>query len=540
MHFPKFPAFPSVQKPNSHILSASRAVSPLIQAMQTSSSEQQLQGGFLPKEQRVRVAREVRKTHFTLGSADYGYGTTQLSHFPAYTASPTVSGLENAKKTHKSHINSTENLAKAAKISEFQAKFQPHDLSLAAVAASQETKADLRKHHFQLGSSPSALQSSMRSAFPAYLSPAQTPAAIQLQAQSLRKHNFQLGTRDFPYASTAKLDYTPKKTEGWGKEEKLIQFRRDLRASHFQVGANPQSFVSLSHKDFSAKQFSARSPARAVGGNLVLGTSEEPWASTNHLAFTGKTEGKQGLEQERKSDLRASHFTLGSQSGSFQSVARETFRPQPNVPFVPIKDAGLRKSHFTLGSEGNTWSTVYQETHLGQSDGQVTAQRDRNADKTSHVVIGADPGSMVSQASATYRPLLDAQPGKLETGVEQELRGHHFQLGQEARNFTRTSNDYTGAPAEPGRLDPDLKRDLRTHHFTYGEDGGAVVSRMQSDYQPRQGPPAHLAAEQLAYLHKSHFGIGADSGNLHGPSEYKGQYHWVQPVPDTSYHFTFD
>lgn len=507
--------------------------------MQGSSSEAQLQGGFLPKEQRVRVAREVRRTHFTLGSADYGYGTTHNRHFPAYTASPPVSGLENAKKTHKSHINSTENLSKAGKISEFQAKFQPHDLKLAAVVASQETKSDLRKHHFQLGSSSSALQSSMRSDFPAYLSPTQT--ATHLQALSLRKHNFQLGTRDFPYASTAKLDYTPKQTEGWGKEEKLIQFRRDLRASHFQVGANPQSFVSLSHKDFCPKQFSARSPSKAVlGDNFVLGTSEKPWASTNHLAFTGKTEGKQGLEKERLSDLRASHFTLGSQSGSFQSVAHETFRPQPNIPFVPIKDAGLRKSHFTLGSDGNTWSTVYQETHLGQTDGQVTAQRDRNADKASHLVIGADPGPMVSQASATYRPLGDAQPGKLEAGVEKDLRTHHFQLGQEARSFTRTSNDYAGASAEPGKLDSELKRDLRTHHFTYGEDGGAVVSRMQADYQPRQGQPAHLAAEQLANLRKSHFGIGADSGDLHGPSEYQGQYHWVQPVPDTSYRFTFD
>ncbi len=509
--------------------------------MQASSSERHLQGGFLPRDQRVRVAREVRRTHFTLGNADYGYGTTQQSHFPAHTASPTASGLENARRTHISHIYTSETAANQAKISEFQAKYHPHDLNLAAVSTSQETKSDLRKHHFQLGSTSSPFQSSMRSSFPAHLSTAQSAAAIHLQAKSLRKHNFQLGNRDYPFASTAKLDYTPKKTDGWGKEEKLIEFRRDLRASHFQVGANPQSFVSLSHKDFSHKQISARSPTKqGEGDNFVLGTSEEPWASTTQLAFSGEMAGRQGLEIEKLRDLRASHFTLGSQSGNYQSVAHETFKPQPSVAFVPIKDAGLRKSHFTLGSDGNTYSTVYQETHKGQTDGVVTAKRDRNADKTSHLVMGADPGPMVSQTSATHKPIVDAQPGRLEASVEKDLRSHHFRLGEEARSFTRTSNDYTGAAAEPGVLDPELKRDLRTHHFTYGENGSAAVSRMQEDYQPRQGQPAHLAAEQLAYLHRSHFGIGADSGDLRGLSEYKGQYHWVQPVPDTSYRFTLD
>lgn len=493
----------------------------------------------MPREQRLRVAREVRKTHFILGTADYGYSTTQHSNHPGYAASPTTIGLENKRKTQKSHLNLCDAAPTDGKTSEFRAKYQPHDLRQTSVTLSKDTKDDLRRHHFVLGGAADPLQSSMRSAFPTYPSPVQSTAAIQLLSKTLRKHNFELGNKDYPFASTSKLDFTPKKTDGWGKEEKLIQFRRDLRASHFRYGGNPQSYVSLSQKDFSPKQYSARNPAHApLGDNFVLGTSEEAWKTTAQTMFPTHSVGRPGLSSDRLTDLRASHFTLGNQGGNYQTTSTDNFVKHAVTAVSPVTDVGLRKSHFVLGNEGNLWSTVYQETHLGKGDGLVVAQRDRNADKASHLVMGADPAPMVSQTAATYQPHSDAKPGRLDGEVAKDLRTHHFQLGGEQREFTRTSSDYAGLPAEPGVLDPDLKKDLRSHHFTYGRDGAAVVSHNQLDYPLRQGQPARLESDRKADLRRSHFGIG--SGDLRGESEYKGKYHWVQPVADSDYHFTID
>lgn len=513
--------------------------------MQASQSQPELRltGGYLPKDQRIRVAREIRRTHFTLGEADYGYPTTQHTHYGAPSADSNPANAEYVKNIRKSHIQINPADAKGNVISEFKAKYPAHDVGKAAVSLSQVTQADLRRHHFELGNFSGALVSSTHSAFvPLHSkSDAQLQKDIQLQKQNIRKHNFEFGEHAPTLESVTHHDYGPKTAEGWGSEERLKQFKRDLRTSHFQVGGVSQTYVSTAMRDYNPKETAARQPAQMHlrKEHFSLGEEGRPLASTSHLAFVPMGEGKQQLNEEKLRDLRSSHFTLGGDQVAYQPVSHATHSRQPLAATAPIKDVGLRKSHFQLGADGNSWTTVYQRTHLGRTDGQVRAQRDRNADKASHLTVGTDGVPMVSVNQSTFRPHTTGQKGQLDPALAKDLRTHHFQLGPEAVRYKPISKDYTGAYAEPGTMDAALKKDLRSHHFSYGQEGAALVSRNQVDFQKRTAESAKMDPRLMKNLRGNHFDIG-ENAHLYGTTEYRGKYHWVQPVPDKGYRFALD
>ena len=508
-----------------------------------SQPELRLTGGYLPKDQRIRVAREIRKTHFTLGEANYGYDTTQHNHYSVPGATGNPADQEYIKNIRKSHIHIHPPDAKANGVSEFKAKYPPHDVGSAAVSISQETRADLRKHHFELGHSSSAMLSTMQNAFTPQQTQmdAQTLKAIQLQMQNIRKHNFQFGGEPVPFQSVTQHDYGPKTAEGWGSEERLKQFKGDLRTSHFQVGNVSQTYMSTAMKDSSPKTAPTRPPAQMHlrKEHFTFGVDGRPMASTSHLAFTEKEDGMQQLNEEKLRDLRSSHFILGGDQVTYQPVSHATHVPKPIAAIAPIHDVGLRKSHFKLGEDGNTWSTVYQRTHLGRSETQAQAQRDRNADKASHLTVGTDGAPMVSVNQAAYRPHTTGEPGKLDPALAKDLRTHHFQLGPGGNHYKPISKDFAGQPGAPGMMDPAIKKDLRSHHFTYGHERDSFVSRNQVDFQARHGETSKLDPALMKNLRRNHFDIG-ENANLYGTTEYRGKYHWVQPVVDKGYHFTFE
>ena len=519
------------------------SILPTIMQASKSQPEVRLVGGYLPKDQRIRVAREIRKTHFILGDADYGYPTTQHTHYAVQKQDQNPADIEYIKSIQKSHIRMNPKDAKADGISEFKAKYPAHDVSKAAVSLNQAAQADLRRHHFEFGNSSAALVSSTQSAFVPQRSKsdAQLLKDIQQQKQNIRKHNFQFGEQPPLLESVTHHDYGPKTAEGWGAEERLKQFKGDLRTSHFQVGGVSQTYVSTAMKDFNPKEMAARPPAEMHlrKEHFSLGAESRPMASTSHAAFGPKSDGKQQLNEEKLNDLRSSHFILGGDQVSYQPVSHATHTRQQLAATAPIKDVGLRKSHFKLGEDGNTWTTVYQKTHLGKTDGQVRAQRDRNADKASHLTVGTFGAPMVSVNQTAFRPHTTGQPGQLDPALAKDLRTHHFQLGPEAVRYQPISKDYDGAYAKPGVMDDALKKDLRSHHFSYGQEGTALVSRNQVDFQNRQGGPTKMDPALMKNLRGNHFDIG-ETGHLYGTTEYRGKYHWVQPVPDKGYRFTFD
>lgn len=497
----------------------------------------------MPKDQRIRVAREIRRTHFTLGEADYGYPTTQHTHYAAPRADSNPANSEYIKNIRKSHIQINPGDAKTSGLSEFKAKYPPHDVGKAAVLLSQATQADLRRHHYEFGYSPGTLVSSTHSAYVPLHSKSDPKMQkdVQLIKQNIRKHNFEFGAEVPNLESVTHHDYGPKTAEGWGTEERLKQFKGDLRTSHFQVGGVSQTYVSTAMKDYSQKEGAAPKPAEMHlrKEHFTLGGESRPMASTSHLAFVPQGEGKQQLNEEKLRDLRSSHFILGGDQVAYLPVSHATHGRQQLTATAPIKDVGLRKSHFKLGEDGNTWSTVYQRTHLGKTDGQVQAQRDRNADKASHLTVGTDGAPMVSVTQSTFRPHTTGQAGQLDPAMAKDLRTHHFKLGPEAVSYKPISKDYTGAYAEPGAMDAALKKDLRSHHFSYGQEGAALVSRNQVDFQKRAAENAKMDPLLMKNLRGNHFDIG-ENARLYGTTEYRGKYHWVQPVPDKGYRFTFE
>ena len=120
-------------------------------------------GHFMPKESRKEVAKEVKKTHFTLGSdkgkliivislniVDYGSKKHEEQHDANWHIGTNNDYQKFGQMIKQSHLQIGEN-NKFSPLTTHMEDYNRKSVDLARVQAAIETKKDLRKAHFNLG-----------------------------------------------------------------------------------------------------------------------------------------------------------------------------------------------------------------------------------------------------------------------------------------------------------------------------------------------------------------------------------------------------
>ena len=309
-----------------------------------------MEGKYLSKDQRVKIAQQIRKTHFILGDGGNRYNTTS-TNFLKNPNTPATCRLDPklSKELRKSHLtigNSSNNY----RISEFKYSYSPHQHQ---GLHAEYVKNDLRKHNMILGTTGINYNTTTSVNFKGGPANIQHVKSAQQIERNLRKHHFNLGTDDMTKNSTFGADFVKRDSE---KTEQFDNLKQDLTKSHFELGRAPIMMKTTFQHEFTENSKQETAPKISTANlrkeHFTLGNDRQQMSSTNTQFFTAKTEGKQDLNQEKLNDLRSSHFILGKASPSY-SLASKFAKPKTASPEVHQLSSGIsiRDTHFTLGNE---------------------------------------------------------------------------------------------------------------------------------------------------------------------------------------------
>lgn len=487
-----------------------------------------------------QLANDLRRTHFTLGSADArlrnseyvseyqekrgaveGSQKTKLdlraSHFQFGTHDPNKMFHTVSQKDFKAHQG-----------------FQPSKLN-------EDKKRDLRASHFVLGNDQNGYASLSHINFPEKHIPVGLHKHEQeVQKNKMRKHNHDFTeTSKKQFASEYHANYKandPQSLKQALSARELQQKVVDLRKSHVVLGEDFNPMRSIAQIDYQSKKTGLVKPANDNVNirrtNFQLGTAPADLASMYQQSFVPHATQKNEHQGSLMNDLRATHFTLGQEEGTYASQMGAAYKGPPNG-FKPPQalNPNLQKNHFSLGSAGShiqnktTYSTYHQNF-----EGATTAQaRDQGMDRGSHFKLGGEKENWTSEAQSHFRAHGDAKPADLEGSLKADLRSSHFKFSDVKPNSqfkTMQQVSYGAKSGEPGKLDPNLKKDLQAGHFRLGNDRNPYATTSGAAFRPTNGKPSELDANMAKDLRANHFTHGDGKWQTYNGTEYRANFFW--------------
>ena len=147
-----------------------------------------MEGKYLTKDQRVKLAHQIRKSHFTLGGGGNFYNTTSNNFFvpPSGQSIPTANLGKELRKTHLMMGNNA-----SAAVSEFNRCYTPKVL----IGNSPDyVKKDLKKHNMILGTTGITYSATTSANYKGLSVDVQNQKSLKQVEKNLRKHHFELGT----------------------------------------------------------------------------------------------------------------------------------------------------------------------------------------------------------------------------------------------------------------------------------------------------------------------------------------------------------
>ncbi|CAG9323085.1 unnamed protein product [Blepharisma stoltei] len=495
-----------------------------------------MQGGYMPGFHRVKIAQQVRKTHFTLGEEGVAYTTAHSANFkPVSAPSPQDEGANN-KKLRTSNLNLGAGQNPSNFKSEFTSQYRAHSLE---PKHGLKDSFDMRAHNIILGKQEVSYSTTANVAFDdkCGLSHKQETTGISSNKANLRKHHFNLGDDPNASFSVMKSDYGQKQSESFNAGIR-DEIKNNLRSSHFDLGKQSVPFVSSTQSEYKTKAFQPRSvtPGRINElrkEHFQLGNDQGTLVSINNLAFSAKSGGAQPLNQEKLNDLRSSHFVLGVTPISYLTATKAVHQPQEMIPSKPEKSTSVRQSHFKLGEDTPSYHTNYAINHSHTTrDATTGPERSQSADRNSNIILGTVNANAYTTSGGTYKGR-NGEAGKLDPNLEKDLRGHHFQLGDNGLNYKTINQDYGEQKGYGTKWDPNRVKDMRSAHWAMGSHPKQFLPVSKADFSAKETSVERASME--AQLRRSHFELGEGRGEWNTSNQ--ASYKWVQPVADTSYRF---
>jgi hypothetical protein len=269
------------------------------------------------------VRRDLRASHFLLGSA-----------LPDYTS--TAAGDFSSRPAHPSALNTAQ-------------------------------LNDLRSCHFKLGTDAPNFNTTVMSNFGPKTDGKQ--ALNQEKLQDLRSSHFKLGHDPIDYAASSHLAH---KALDRPSTIGPTQSSNGLRASHFALGTDPlqwQSMYSTAHanRDLTSST-GARDRNADRQSHIVIGSSDGPMQSEMQANFIKHNEAPNKLDPALAKDLRSHHFDLGEVEPDF-GTSYAKYGSQQGAPgqIDPTMLADLRATHFKYGTDDPQFSTTFRGDYTKHS-----------------------------------------------------------------------------------------------------------------------------------------------------------------------------
>ena len=488
-----------------------------------------MEGKFLTKTQRVNMAQQIRKSHFTLGGGCKSYNTTSQNFLKVpESKSASQFQVDLSKDLRKTHLVMGSD--RSQKASEFTVSYPAKHIDKSNADC---PKTDLKKHSTVLGTTRPGYNTEVSKNYkPAYVSVHDVESARKIE-RNLRGHHFELGTDRPTQKTTFAADFDSKSAE---RTKEVLDIKNDLRKSHFILGKAPKMLKTTSQSNFVSPQ--ATHVDNANNSDLrrehfVFGTDSQQMTSTHNQFFNSKGPGRQDLNMEKMKDLRSSHFALGKTQASYSTSA---LMAKPQTARVELhKDLtglNIRASHFQLGGDSANFQTSYAASTRLTSPVVPSQSNDSLRHLHSNIYFGQDKFPKTC-AQASYNNPNRKDIEKPDPKLIKELRSHHFKLGNEGGEYKTTASGLGQGKGERGVFDEDRRKDLRASHFKVGNGNQHLLTTNMNDFVRYKEGGAKSDERLAKNLRKTHFSVGAEKGQW--MTEQRTNFNWIQPVADNEF-----
>jgi len=463
----------------------------------------------MTKQQRAKLASQIRQAHFSLGSNNSEFNSTSR-----ITYAPSSPVLQNPLPTgsRESHLS----LGTHKKEFESEARSRYKPFQNFQESKQDSSKGELRKHHFTLGNHKHQYESTNAQAY----QPLALREKYSAQKPTKNTNNFVFGV-DKPVNSTiAKTTFTSKPIQ---QNAGLSGFMKDVRSSHFLMGNSKVDYVSTTKE-----QFGAKTPEKPNSSELgkysrqhfTLGTDKPQMVSVTKLNYQQKPSTREPINSKEKNDLRTSHFKLGSEKPNYVSTSSEIYRAKEVTSSSQSaqNSVSMRQSHFNLGNQAKQWSTSYQ--NFIKDTNITTAEKVHGDNSKSHILIGNDSQPKVTLAMESYKK---PQTSGNSSFASPDLRKSHLQLGINNTQFKTLASEYGQKGGKASYIDPCLLADHRSSHFKYGSEPPQYQSLNRQDYSGKT-----VVKQEPVYSSPNNFSLGTNKSAW--KTEQKSSFKWIQPV----------
>ncbi|OMJ75339.1 hypothetical protein SteCoe_25535 [Stentor coeruleus] len=490
-----------------------------------------MEGKFLTKDQRVNLAQQIRKTHFTLGGEVNSYNTTSSNNFKSpYSLNGSQSTCNLSTELRKTHLVMGNDYKPRCSEFNFSYSNKKPDLSQSVLI-----KKDLSKHSMILGTTSTCYNPTASNSYkPLKTNIQHVNSACQIK-RNLRKHHFNLGTDPTTKTSTFTENFYEKQAEKVTKNEEL---KKDLCESHFTLGRAPKMLKSTSQSQYPSYNIQNTHLSKTQINNLRkehfnLGSEYRSSSSSSNMYHITNPENKQN-PNKKMHDLKSSHIILGKAQSSYSLTSKFSNNRSKSSDNIKLKTSGviIRDSHFTMGDDSLLYKTSYISTHIKPNIIDQAENPNSHRHLTSSLKFG-DEKMPISNTQSSFKHIQCNEVEQPDPKLIKDLKNHHFTLSDGGKYYKTTSKDLGQKGGEPGKIDPNIVKNIMASHFKYGADPDHLLSSNQNDYKKPQGVRVKYDNSLSKNLRKTHFCIGNDKGLW--KTEQQNEYNWIQPVADKEY-----
>ena len=486
--------------------------------------------------------KELRKTHYSLGTFEWNPQTEYTTQYPAKASNTDAPQMDSVK---------------------------------------------LRKTNFILGDDNPPLQTTnMIESEPLQSIPPEPNQLNENLKNDLRKSHFILGNYEPNYNTTFKAEYYDKSNYKTKDDVNFYNVERKLRTQNFNFGTDSNDYLTETQAKFTKPIINKNDlPNQKISteglqkNHHIFGIFPNDYNTTQRISYPPK---KADMKLYTK-NLRKTNFILGEDKPILKSVNQETYIKHP----IKVKDNlnkselinDLRKHHFEFGKENIPMQTTnnfeFQDPGIADNaqptlDNQklrqsnwslgdkklepdnlyLTEYADKMTQKpiiknppidnknfTSHFKItGNGPVNYQSNYRANYIPLqsqIDPNDKKKIDDVVKNIKNSHFNLGEMNNDYgTTMSNSYQYDPNyknEKIKIDQDLINDLRASHYKLGDDPFYGQTTQRRDYVPYNVRNIKSARPDLQRNHFN-FGNEREPNKLDGKTIYMTDF-VPKPIP---------
>ena len=485
--------------------------------------------------------KELRNTHFKLGTYDWNPETTYTNQFPPKMSSKDAPQIDNISLRKTNFILGDDNppletnqMIETAPLENYPPQRNNLDENL---------KNDLRKSHFILGNYEPNYNTTFKAEY--YDKSNYAPINIDYKKieRKFRDQNFNFGTDNNDYMTETQAKF---KQPNINKDDLPNQkiSTKELQNSHYKFGIFPSDYNTTHRISYPPKKVDFKLDNKNLTKtNFILGEDKPVLKSVNQETYI-KHQPIKLIDKLNKSELinDLRNFEFGKENIPMQTTNNFAFQ-DPGIADNAkplLNNQKLRESNWSLGDKKLEPDNLY-ETEYGR---QMTPKKmeknppiDNKNFTSSFKITGNGPMNYQSKYRSDYIPVenkLEPNDKNKIDNVIKNIKNSHFNLGEMDNDYgTTMSNSYqfdqkTFKGAE--KINQDLINDLRATHYKFGDDPFIGQTTQRRDFIPYNNVRNIKSAKPD--LQRSHFAFGSDRepNKLEGKTIYMTDF-VPKPIP---------